>query len=62
MHFENIGRGLLREGKWGKGEWAVWAKGGGMNRERKKTTCILLIYRRFLRCSPVYGSLVIPNK
>ena len=33
MHFENIGRGLLREGKRGEGEWAVWAKGGGMNRK-----------------------------
>ena len=32
MHFENIGRGLLRKGKGGVGEWAVWAKRGVMNR------------------------------
>ena len=32
VHFEKIGRGLLREGKRREGEWAVWAKGGGMNR------------------------------
>ena len=33
MHFEKIGRGLLREGKRREGEWAVWAKRGGMNRK-----------------------------
>ena len=33
VHFEKIGRGLLREGKRREGEWAVWAKGGGMNRK-----------------------------
>ena len=33
VHFEKIGRGLLREGKRRKGEWAVWAKREGMNRE-----------------------------
>ena len=37
VHFEKIGRGLLQEGKRREGEWAVWAKGGGMNRK-----CILL--------------------
>ena len=26
VHFEKIGRGLLREGKWREGECAVWAK------------------------------------
>ena len=35
VHFEKIGRGLLREGKRREGEWAVWAKRGGMNREYK---------------------------
>ena len=33
VHFEKIGRGLLREGKRGEGEWAVWAKQRGMNRK-----------------------------
>ena len=32
MHFENIGRGLLREGR-GEREWAVWSKQKGMNRK-----------------------------
>ena len=32
MHFENIGRGLLHEGKRSEGEWAVCGKSGGMNR------------------------------
>ena len=30
MHFEKIGRGLLREGKRREGEWSLWAKRGGM--------------------------------
>ena len=33
MRFGKWGRGLLREGKWKEGEWAVWAKGGGKNRK-----------------------------
>ena len=33
MHFEKIGRVLLREGKRREGEWAVWAKREGMNRK-----------------------------
>ena len=33
MHFENLRHGLLREGKRREGEWAVCAKGGGMNRK-----------------------------
>ena len=36
VHFEKIGRGLLRESKRREGEWVVWAKGGGMNRKYAK--------------------------
>ena len=33
---EKIGRGLVREGKRREGEWVVWAKRGGMNRENAR--------------------------
>ena len=29
VHFEKIGRGLVREGKRREGEWAVWGKARG---------------------------------
>ena len=43
MHFENIGRGLLREGKLGEREWAVCSKQGGMNKKKSLHYCLRLI-------------------
>ena len=50
VHFENIGCGLLREGKRREGGWAVCAKGGGINRkywscEIKVNTAALLVIK-----------------
>ena len=54
VHFEKRGRGLLREGKRREGEWAVWAKGGGINRKYRsckiKAAVFTLILEARLAC------------
>ena len=34
VQFEKVGRGLLQEGEWREGEWAVLAEERGMKREK----------------------------